>query len=718
VRARRALATAAALAVVAAACSGGGGDDGDAGDDRGGSAVTTVASRPRLEPRADPLPAVLPTPHEMAWLGPDVPVTERVQVVVAPEVDEPTRALVTTILEEAGAEVAVEESLPPQRDHDGAGDPDPTATEGTVDERAGEADDSLDRAAEGSERVGRQEAGGDDAGLVLRLGPASDPDVAGVLEDAGVAPPRTISDEGYVLATVAYAGEAPGQVVIAAHAPTGWFYGAQSLRQLTSGGAVAGVSVTDQAAAIPIRGSIEGFYGSPWTHEERLDQLAFYGRVKLNTYVYAPKDDPYHRDRWREPYPAAEVDRLRQLIDTARANHVRFTFAVSPGVSLCFSDPADTDALVAKLQALYDLGVRTFAVAFDDIVADRWNCAGDQAAYGAPSMEAAARAQGALLGQVRERIVGAHDDVGPLQMVPTDYRGTRDSGYRTALRSSLAGDIQVMWTGTYVVPPAITVAEAQAAAGTYGRPALIWDNTPVNDFPATEGRLLLGPYTRREPGLAAQVSGIVLNPMNQAAASKVALAGASDFTWNDAAYDPARAHRAAAALLAGDPTDQATIDALLAFFDTENLAPTSASSGELSQPQSPALAARLDAFRSTWGAGDQAGALAALRPYAELLAGAPARIREHAEPGFVSDAGPWLEALDGWGAAFVATLDALEARRAGDEGTAAAKFTESSRLVAQAGAVHTIEGETRPQGPVRVADGVLDTFLAEAQGLR
>jgi hyaluronoglucosaminidase len=33
-------------------------------------------------------------------------------------------------------------------------------------------------------------------------------------------------------------------------------------------------------------------------------------------------------------------------------------------------------------------------------------------------------------------------------------------------------------------------------------------------------------------------------------------------------------------------------------------------------------------------------------------------------------------------------------------------------------AIRTIPGETRPEGPVRVGDGVLDTFLDDAPGLR
>ena len=205
----------------------------------------------------------------------------------------------------------------------------------------------------------------------------------------------------------------------------------------------------------------------------------------------------------------------------------------------------------------------------------------------------------------------------------------------------------------------------------------------------------------------------MLNPMNQAAASKVQLVGGADFTWNDAAYDPARAHRAAATFLAGGDPD--TVEALLAFFDLEHLAPTSASSGLVSQPQAPALAASLDAFDEAWASGDRAGAVAGLRPVAERIAGAPDRIRTGVtDPAFVADSAPWLDATALWGRAFVRTLDGLDARTAGDAAAASAAFGEAEALAGQAAAITTIPGETRPQGPVRVGDGVLDEFVADA----
>jgi hyaluronoglucosaminidase len=662
------------VASSAIACS-----DDDGGDGASEPDSTTTTSPPSTDPvlgaRDDPLPVVTPTPREMRWLGPDVAVPSTVDVTVADGVDEATTAAVTEALDAAGAtDVRVG---PP-------GEPD------------------------------------DPAPLTVSVGTFDDSATTAELGAVGLDVPDDLPAEGYALAAFTREDET-SEVVLAGVDAAGTFYAAQSLRQLVvtgtgDTGTIAGVGVVDRPA-MRHRGVIEGFYGSPWTQEERLDQLDFYGRFKLNTYVYAPKDDPYHRDRWRDPYPADRVAELRALIDAAAANHVRFTFAVSPGVSICYGDPADVDALATKLDALYALGVRAFSIALDDIVHTRWNCDGDRARYGAPSSEAAARAQVELLNGLQRGFIADHDGTEPLQMVPTEYRTTDDSPYRTVIREQLDPAVEVMWTGTMVVPAEITVDDAAGAATVFGRPTFVWDNTPVNDFPATEGRLILAPYERRERGLSAEVTGIVLNPMNQAAASKVQLIGAADFTWNDAAYDPARAHRAAASYLAGG-TDPDTVEALLAFFDVENLAPTSATSGTLSQPQAPALAEQLDTFRTTWANGDQAGAVRGLRPYAQRLADAPEVIRAGvADEGFVTDSQPWLDAAALWGRALLATVDALEAQAGGDAAGAQQRFAEAADLADRAGAVTTIPGETRPQGPVRVADGVLDEFIAEARTL-
>jgi len=606
-----------------------------------------------------PLPSVVPRPQTMARLGPDVAVPAEVRVVYGDGVDRPTRDLVASVLRRAGA----------QRLRGGAG-----------------------------------------PGLTVTVGRISDARVAKALRAAGGRGPGELPAEGYALA-------ARGRAVALAGADAdGTYYAAQTLRQLVARKrAIASVSVVDHPL-MPLRGVIEGFYGSPWTHAERMDQLAFYGDVKMNTYVYAPKDDPYHREKWREPYPADKLAQLGELVRQAADHHVRFTFALSPGNSLCYSDPAEFTALRTKLGAMYDLGVRSFSVPLDDISYTRWNCAADRAAYGEPSQRAAGEAQADLLNRVQQRFLDTHEGTAPLQTVPTEYGDLTDTAYKGALREALDPRVEVMWTGTDVVPPRITVADATRAAAAWGRKVFVWDNYPVNDYGQAEGRLLLAPYDAREPGLHQQLSGLVLNPMNQAAASKVALFGGADFAWNDTGYDPDRTWRAAAAYLAGDGPAAATSSALLAFFDTQHLAPTFGT--EPWQPQAPELTARLARFRTDWDAGRQRAALDALRPSAAQLATAPATIRANvADRGFVADCAPWLDALTLWGRAFERTLDALGARLDGDTGQAERWFAEASSLATQAGRIRTIPGETRPEGPVRVADGVLDTFLSAAPGL-
>ncbi len=40
------------------------------------------------------------------------------------------------------------------------------------------------------------------------------------------------------------------------------------------------------AEPIPVRGIVEGFYGTPWTQAHRLDMLEFCGAHGLNAYIY------------------------------------------------------------------------------------------------------------------------------------------------------------------------------------------------------------------------------------------------------------------------------------------------------------------------------------------------------------------------------------------------------------------------------------------------
>lgn len=278
-----------------------------------------------------------------------------------------------------------------------------------------------------------------------------------------------------------------------------------------------------------VRGVIEGFYGPPWSHAERLDLIAFCGRHGLNTWVHAPKDDPYHRDRWREPYPDEELERLGELAREAERRGVEFAWAIAPGLSIRADDESELDALEAKRAQVLGAGVRAIQLLWDDI----------EESEVSPSPEAQA--------EISNRFAGGD----ALVVCPMGYSGTARTPYKDVFRRLLDPDIVVYWTGAEVVPDAITREELDAAVDAFGHELLLWDNYPVNDF--DRGRLFLGPLRGRDPRLAdGRLAGVVANAMLQAVPSKLPLATVADFARDPAAYDPLASYERALEEHAGE----------------------------------------------------------------------------------------------------------------------------------------------------------------------
>lgn len=268
--------------------------------------------------------------------------------------------------------------------------------------------------------------------------------------------------------------------------------------------------------------------------------IRWLGRQGLDTYVYAPKADPFHRDRWREHYPGSELSRFRRLVVTGRKARVRVVYAIAPGLDMCYSGAADRDALSAKLGQLAGIGIRTFMLAFDD-VARAFHCAGDVQRYGNPG-RGLGRAHRELANEtllrLRLRYPGAR-----IVVVPTDYSKRGPTPYLSGLVSGLERSVDVAWTGPYAVPSRITARQARTIARVYGRRPLLWDNYPVNDY--APRRLHLGPVSGRAASLPGLLSGYLANPMNQAEASKVALLTVARYLRSPATYRPGSAWRSA-----------------------------------------------------------------------------------------------------------------------------------------------------------------------------
>lgn len=364
--------------------------------------------------------------------------------------------------------------------------------------------------------------------------------------------------EGYYLSV----GEK--EIVVAGYDERGTYYGVQTLRQLLSAAlsesmsrsasspksasafsvspasaSASEVALSDSASlpeitvkdypAVRYRGVVEGFYGTPWSHEARLRQLRFYGENKMNTYIYGPKNDPYHScPGWRKPYPEKESAQIRELVKVAAENEVNFVWAIHPGQDIKWNDE-DRRLLIAKLESMYNLGVRSFAVFFDDISGEGTD----------------PHRQADLLNYIDRHFVKAKPDVTPLVMCPTEYNRSWSNpkgNYLTTLGEKLDPSIQIMWTGDKVVAD-IKEESMEWINARIRRPAYIWWNFPVSDY--VRDHLLLGPVYGNDTHIASAMSGFVTNPMEHAEASKIAIYGVADYAWNPGQYDAQQAWEAA-----------------------------------------------------------------------------------------------------------------------------------------------------------------------------
>lgn len=327
--------------------------------------------------------------------------------------------------------------------------------------------------------------------------------------------------EGYVLKTSDDLN-AKGEVSIIGADKDGAYYGVLTLGQVLSqkiNQKFAELTVSDYPE-IEFRGFIEGFYGTPWTHEERISLMSDTGKYKMNTYIYAPKDDPYHRANWKELYPEAKAQQIAELAQVGKDSNFNFCWTIHPGATLTFSE-ADYEALIIKYEQLYNLGVRQFGVLFDD-TDDWWN----------------GKKQAEFINRIDTEFVKAKKDVSPMIVISARYNsawGPNMSSYFKPFMETLHSDIQVMWTGHATMSNVSKdVFEWPKRQTGVDKDVAVWWNYPVNDY--CDAKLLMGAMPNLGTDLN-NVSGFFSNPMNQAEASKATLFSIADYSWNTDAYE-------------------------------------------------------------------------------------------------------------------------------------------------------------------------------------
>ena len=413
-------------------------------------------------------------------------------------------------------------------------------------------------------------------------------------------------------------------VVIAGHDAEGTYYGVQTYLQVAAHAEVKAVTITDWPV-VGDRGLVEGYYGNPYSDADRKSLLEFFGRAKMNIYIYGPKDDPYHRDRWREEYPADKAQMISDLAATAAQHKVRFVWAMHPGLDIQWTE-ADKAASLAKLEKMYALGVRAFAIFFDDIEGAEQRKGDKQAEY---------------LNYLNNEFVKKHTDVAPIIMCPTHYCKSYTGGddtYLRALGGTLASETHVMWTGNSVVDM-INKSDMEWVNPRISRNAYIWLNYPVTDY--CRDHILMGPTFGNDTDIASMLGGFVSNPMEYAEASKVSLYSIGDYCWNMEAYDADASWESAIQYLMPQNTAE------FRLFCENNVDLGDNVHGLRRTNESPSFVEAKDNFDALMAQGNTMGAVAKLREHFNLMADAATKLKASTyNPALTVEITPWCEVMN------------------------------------------------------------------------
>lgn len=318
-----------------------------------------------------------------------------------------------------------------------------------------------------------------------------------------------------------------GTIVILGKNTDAAYYGVTTLKRIfeqLEGKTVKALTVKDYAE-VEFRGFIEGYYGNPWSHEDRIDLMKFGGEIKMNQYIYAPKDDPLHNARWRDLYDEEGLKKVSELAQAGNESKCFYVYALHPFMNnaINLSDStydSEVAVLKAKFQQVIEAGVRQIAILEDD-------AAGETA-------ERVARLLNDMNAWLHELKTEYPDLKTDILYCPTCYMATTNSKLNT-INKNVTKEIHFVMTGGKIWGEvsnnfADGFYNGLASDGT-GRYPYMWVNWPCNDNTKTSQIMGGHNYILHTGVDGSKYEGVILNPIQESESSKVAIFTAADFCW-------------------------------------------------------------------------------------------------------------------------------------------------------------------------------------------
>lgn len=254
----------------------------------------------------------------------------------------------------------------------------------------------------------------------------------------------------------------------------------------------------------PELGVIEGYFGRPWSWEDRAAVVRRLAPAGYSYFHYAPKAEARLRKQWRTPFTDAQCMAMAAFAAECRAHNMRFGVGLTPFAAHLEWDDGARSAMRVKLDQLSAIGLDDLALLFDDMdgaIADL------------------AERQAAIIGFAADHVHATR-----LFTCPSYYSddpvldrvfGQRPEHYLEDFGRLIDPSIAIYWTGEEVCSREIGVGHLDDVASRLGRRPALWDNYPVNDGPRMSQYLHLRAFTGRTAAIGDAVSHHAINPASQ-----------------------------------------------------------------------------------------------------------------------------------------------------------------------------------------------------------
>ena len=256
---------------------------------------------------------------------------------------------------------------------------------------------------------------------------------------------------------------------------------------------------------------MEGFFSAPrkiWTWKDRFKTLEFiiqYAK-NLNTYFYCPKDEPHITKNWDKLYTKKYLTQLQKFIFICKKKKVQFVYGLNPDIDCDSNLKLTRNKIQNKINQILKVGCKNICLLFDDVPM-AYDVVDHQIKFDNFYKQ--------IVNLINDIYLTNKNKLSDFWICSPDYCFKKETELTKALKN-LNKNIKIIWTGNKIFSKIITKKDLRRVKKILDDKKIIyWSNYPVNDCEQAVNTYNLGGFYPIKSNVAAQLSGIVVNPMRE-----------------------------------------------------------------------------------------------------------------------------------------------------------------------------------------------------------